>query len=157
MGAQSLDPSQPCVYVIRTKGREVVKIGLALDPVQRLNALQTGCPDKLELMAIRVNSSKEEEKDIHGLFEKHRLTGEWFTLSQEIVDFIDTDCISYSDYKKLRRKLNIQDRNAWAMSFRLKPLTVYKLKRLSDKAKKNKTQILVALIDGIYDKEFGDV
>jgi hypothetical protein len=71
------------VYFITAREVGMVKIGCAYDPFDRLKGLQCGCPNKLTLEAF-VKGSHKREREIHQLLKKHRVRGEWFTLSPEI-------------------------------------------------------------------------
>lgn len=81
------------VYFIKASGsRAMVKIGKANEPEARLAELQTGCPDKLKLLAsIRCKSDKHAEyieKQAHRSFRKYRSRGEWFHYAPEIRQLI---------------------------------------------------------------------
>jgi len=60
------------------------KIGYARDPQKRIEALQTGCPAKLEIECV-VEGGYDLEAKLHQVFRKYRTHGEWFELN-EIVD-----------------------------------------------------------------------
>lgn len=63
------------IYFIGTK--KVVKIGYSANPLERLQALQTGYPFELKLMAL-IPGSYQTECELHKLFDRLRLEGEWF-------------------------------------------------------------------------------
>lgn len=70
----------------------LVKIGLANDPAKRLDSLQTGCPDRLHLLAAKRFKTRAEaeaeEKRIHAECSHKRRRGEWFDLSPaEVAQF----------------------------------------------------------------------
>lgn len=72
---------------------EYVKIGLAKNPAKRLEALQTGFPGTLTLKCVMWcgNSpllAANVERRFHRCFDRHRLTGEWFTRVPEMDPFI---------------------------------------------------------------------
>lgn len=54
-----------------------VKIGIALDPLARLDALQTGNPRRLDLIGS-IEGDLGDERVLHDRFAAHRLVGEWF-------------------------------------------------------------------------------
>jgi hypothetical protein len=78
------------LYIIATVGtRSPVKIGIAEKPNARLRQLQTGNPQKLEVVETFEAGSRAEaagwEFLAHKLFEADRLSGEWFAISADVV------------------------------------------------------------------------
>lgn len=72
------------VYVIANADRRF-KIGMAADPQSRLHQLQTGQPDRLQLVfSHETNKARDVERAAHTILELHRLTGEWFAVTQDI-------------------------------------------------------------------------
>lgn len=69
------------IYFVRgSKG--AVKIGYTSGRVEsRLKSLQTGSPDKLELLGV-VDGGRELEKLLHKRYAEKRLEGEWFKLGE---------------------------------------------------------------------------
>lgn len=63
------------VYFIATADK--IKIGVAFDPLKRLRGLQTGNPEKLELIAT-FRGGLALEGEIHAKYARHRVHGEWF-------------------------------------------------------------------------------
>ncbi|GCD10443.1 GIY-YIG nuclease family protein [Clostridium tagluense] len=81
------------IYFILNRDTDSVKIGITKREVQkRLNALQTGCPNKLELI-YAVKGNYTTEKYLHKLFDfdRIRLKGEWFNYSYHIKQWINND------------------------------------------------------------------
>ncbi len=77
------------VYFVSTrerKGLQPVKIGYTKNPEKRLKALQTGHPNRLEVMkTVKCASEKDArklEKKIHWLATRkcQKLNGEWFII-----------------------------------------------------------------------------
>lgn len=66
------------IYFIKAK--KCVKIGVAADPNARLKELQTGNPFKLKIAAT-IPGHFATEKELHRIFERFRLKGEWFRYS----------------------------------------------------------------------------
>ncbi len=92
-GSQPEGPSLGSVYFIRAVTTHRVKIGFTeLDPVSRLATLQIGSPEKLELIGS-LAGSMADERAIHKQFANQRQSGEWFTLSPEIQQFISLRCV----------------------------------------------------------------
>lgn len=74
------------VYFIAAVGGPI-KIGLAVNPLDRLRSLQTAHPKKLRLLAT-VPGDHRAEAAYHQRFATHRLQGEWFAPHAEILDEI---------------------------------------------------------------------
>lgn len=64
------------VYLIRDES-DRVKIGVATDPKARLAQLQTGNPEKLELLAT-CHGGEPFERKLHTRYAASRVQGEWF-------------------------------------------------------------------------------
>lgn len=71
------------VYFIRQGVTGPVKIGVANDVVKRLRQLQTNQSVALRIIRI-VKGGRDEESALHQRFAARRLTGEWFTFSDEM-------------------------------------------------------------------------
>lgn len=70
------------VYLITTAG--YVKIGVAKNPVGRMNDMQVGCPTELLLWGLIKpgrRSARSLEFDLHRRFAEQRVRGEWFLFS----------------------------------------------------------------------------
>lgn len=84
----SLDPF---LYVIGADVKsQPVKIGISGCPEARMQGLQTSHHCELFVLAKAQIAKADDEQQIHELFSAHRLRGEWFRRSKEIVSFIDT-------------------------------------------------------------------
>jgi hypothetical protein len=79
-----------------------VKIGYSDTPDTRLAGLQTGCPDKLSILAV-VPGNRNVEKRWHDWYAGHRLQGEWFrhcSIYDKIVSAFASApffCLHYAD------------------------------------------------------------
>lgn len=80
-------PASGGVYFVHCVGR--IKIGRAACISERLQALQTSAPAPLELVAVAVGAV-EQEKDYHFRFQHLRVTGEWFTIADDLLAEIRT-------------------------------------------------------------------
>ena len=79
----------PVYFVIERKS-DAIKIGVATDIRRRLAQLQTGSPNKLELMGwITPEDDYGTEKVLHKRYNEKRVPGgggkEWFAISQDVV------------------------------------------------------------------------
>lgn len=75
------------VYFIAAEDAGTVKIGFAKQPWNRLSKMQSDCPHSLRLLAIEAGDVRHEAH-LHRRFAVDRLQGEWFRLSQSILDYI---------------------------------------------------------------------
>ena len=73
------------VYFIQDE-QAATKIGISGNPTQRVATLQTGHPESLILWkTIRCRSAADAravERDLHSYFERQRMNGEWFDLTE---------------------------------------------------------------------------
>jgi hypothetical protein len=81
------DPRSNCGYVYFIRQQDKIKIGYSKNVDARLRQLQTSSPVKLELVGY-IEGDQETEKQLHELFDDYRLSGEWFSYSEEIQDHI---------------------------------------------------------------------
>ncbi len=75
------------IYFIQGQTTRAIKIGKANDPAARLKGLQTGMPETLALLGT-VPGHYEEERLLHGQFERFHLRGEWFHGEPELFRMI---------------------------------------------------------------------
>lgn len=61
-----------------------IKIGFTTDLKKRLKSLQTGSPNKLEVLAA-IEAGGSQERAYHDQFAAHRLHGEWFEPHPDIL------------------------------------------------------------------------
>lgn len=91
------------IYFIQSGDSGPIKIGYTNgDAESRLRGLQTGNPEKLNLI-MTMPGSINMEKKLHADFEKDRLNGEWFQASGKLIEFITKQCRYYT--KNLSNKL----------------------------------------------------
>lgn len=76
------------IYAIRAGRCGPIKIGRTRShPRQRLRTLQTGCPDRLELLGFYVGHASDEDTRHEGIEATHpdaRMSGEWFWPCDEV-------------------------------------------------------------------------
>ena len=88
------------VYFVRD-GIGNVKIGVAYNVAKRVKQLQIGNANKLEVLFVMSVPNFEDaehiEKELHCLFSKNRLHGEWFS-EKNIVDYLAQDKIETKEF-----------------------------------------------------------
>lgn len=77
------------VYFVGCDEVNLVKIGLALDPVKRIAQLQTGSPVKLRIRSLVYHVDDDFEKLLHQTFDYSRRWGEWFDVNEDILNFME--------------------------------------------------------------------
>ena len=78
------------IYFIQNELTKNIKIGYSNDPEKRIKSLKTSIPENISILKV-INGSRIEEKQIHKMFDKYRITGEWFYENKEILEFIKRD------------------------------------------------------------------
>ena len=76
-----MHPAPPAgyVYIIRDETQHLIKIGVAKNPQKRLAQLQTGSPNKLEIVkTIPSNQPFKLEKEMHNENASKHYRGEWY-------------------------------------------------------------------------------
>jgi len=76
------------VYAIVSRSTRRVKFGRSECPPQRVAQLRTASPNSLELWAFCAESEDLNERSIHAACEAFRVSGEWFDLRPETLDFV---------------------------------------------------------------------
>jgi Meiotically up-regulated gene 113 len=80
--------SGTCVYFLQAQHGGPVKIGFTQDLVCRMQTLGTGSPSPLRVLAVAAEGTPDMEADLHAAFAAARLHGEWFHLTEDLVDYI---------------------------------------------------------------------
>lgn len=76
------------IYFIQQGASGPIKIGLAKHPRRRLNNLQVGSSEPLNLV-LDFRGPPEMERLLHGLVRRYHMRGEWFTPSLELYGLIE--------------------------------------------------------------------
>ncbi len=99
------------VYFIQQKSKaknSPIKIGYSSDMTARLKSLQTGNPDKLNIIATvpcdTENEAREIEKILHKVADMKykRLNGEWFMIYGSIKSMLETGYKVYGKTENLK-------------------------------------------------------
>lgn len=77
-------PPGQCVYFIQAVHGGPIKIGMSESPERRLSDLQVGSPYKLRIIGIAAGG-QPREASLHKRLAAHRLHGEWFTDTPEVL------------------------------------------------------------------------
>lgn len=75
------------IYFVHAKLTNRIKIGWSMNPASRVAALQTGCPESLECIAI-MYGRPGHERLLHEHFNGLRVHGEWFRYADELATYI---------------------------------------------------------------------
>ncbi len=76
------------IYFIQDQKTYAIKIGFtAGNPLSRLDALQTGNPNKLSLLKS-IDGDMGLESSLHEQFKESRINGEWFHPSADLLKYI---------------------------------------------------------------------
>lgn len=75
-------------YIYFIRDGDCIKIGRAINPHSRLEALQTGHKNPLSLVAA-IPAHADLEPALHELFEPISVGHEWFMCTRELVEFIE--------------------------------------------------------------------
>ena len=71
------------MYVILASEINAMKIGISRDPRRRLKDLQTSVPYALEILYVLPDAWLKEEREFHCSLREHSLNGEWFKVTPE--------------------------------------------------------------------------
>lgn len=83
-----------------TDGKSI-KIGCSAHPYNRKVQLNTGNAKKLRLITY-ISGNKDREKEIHNKFKKYNIHLEWFTPSDELLEYINK--LSHDTYAEVVNK-----------------------------------------------------
>lgn len=88
VASEAKTQNESWVYFIESKDSGLVKIGYSKRPKDRFNSIKTMSPEHLNLMGM-MPGGKTEESELHKKFSDIRSHGEWFTLTPELIEFIE--------------------------------------------------------------------
>jgi hypothetical protein len=79
------------MFLYFIKGGDAIKVGITENVEQRLTDIQVGNPTKVELLHsiyMSDEEGREAESEIHNMFIKTNLSGEWYQATQFMLDYI---------------------------------------------------------------------
>lgn len=78
-----------CVYLIRDSMMGLTKIGIAKDLKARFAAMQSGCPQELDVYAyFEIDDPRAHEHFLHKRFAHKNYRAEWYDLNQDDLNLI---------------------------------------------------------------------
>lgn len=77
------------VYFIQGPPDGPIKIGISVNPEERLRTFQTASPYRLRILRLEPGG-RSRETALHRRWRRHRLEGEWFNPAPAILDYIAT-------------------------------------------------------------------
>lgn len=96
--------TQQWIYFVQYDVGGPIKIGSAVDVQKRLEQLQSGAAAPLFLLAA-IPGGMTEEKALHRKLAKHRLRGEWFQPTDDVLDLVQEAAqISPSQFRSVAPK-----------------------------------------------------
>lgn len=109
------------IYFIVPASAVQVKIGWALQPLDRLKTLQTGHPSPLRIVAL-IPGTQDQEYLLHRVFAEHRIRGEWFSwrdLRPKVEALAKAKGYLVNRAKKYRKSRNSPERKSTATLLRV--------------------------------------
>jgi hypothetical protein len=82
--------SKSIVYFIKTGN--FIKIGKTNNLFCRIRSIRVDNPYKIELLGY-IENNEHTEKELHWKFREYHKKGEWFYLSQEILDYVNNNTL----------------------------------------------------------------
>jgi hypothetical protein len=79
------------MFLYFIKGGDAIKVGITDNVEKRLIGIQTGNPSKVELLqsiSMSDEEARKAESEIHRIFIKTNLSGEWYQATQFMLEFI---------------------------------------------------------------------
>jgi hypothetical protein len=82
------------VYFVQESLVGAIKIGVASDVERRLKIIQTDCPGTLTLLAVMPGVTNAVEPELHLMFSRFHIRGEWFRSDPELLEFIESVAVT---------------------------------------------------------------
>lgn len=81
------------LYIMKTSGQDLYKIGVSKNPEERLDSLQTGNGEELELVfKFKTNYDFKLETNLHNSYKTNRTIGEWFQFTPAQLEDVKRRC-----------------------------------------------------------------
>jgi len=96
-------PGLVWLYAIQMGEAGPIKLGVTLNPAERIATLQQGNPETLHGLAAW-RAMPVEEKELHEEFAYARVRGEWFRPVPELVDLVLRLGCEFDDWTPLTRE-----------------------------------------------------
>ncbi|ORI13473.1 GIY-YIG nuclease family protein [Rhodococcus sp. 1168] len=92
------------VYFLFAPKANVIKIGVASNPLKRVRGLQT--PEPCRLVGLMPNVGVEGEQALHGDFRHLRVHGEWFRATSELRSYVERHAadVPFDAWKPVSKK-----------------------------------------------------
>ena len=88
-------------YFMYVKESKAIKIGVSVDPINRLSSIQTGNPHKVKLLGgLHKGKGKNYEDLLHQYLFEYPMEGEWFRAEEEVLEYVNFLIKYYSKGKK---------------------------------------------------------
>lgn len=81
-------PPKQVVYILRNPATGLIKIGTTTRLRHRISTLEGACGNKLELLSA-FEGDRENEAGLHNACASHRVFGEWFTETQQLLNWCE--------------------------------------------------------------------
>ena len=85
------------VYFIVDEAANAVKIGISKSPESRLGDMQLGSAGTLRLVKVIENQGFCLERKLHKQFANSKIHGEWFKLSEDLMDYLQLPTTNLDD------------------------------------------------------------
>jgi hypothetical protein len=87
-------PVEPAVYFFQAGENGPIKIGYASNIRHRLENIQTGNHEEIRVLGWICPATKNMEREIHGRIKEHRIRGEWYRPTSEVLVLVRWRCAS---------------------------------------------------------------
>lgn len=89
IGKKRINGKSNWVYLFQEDFAGLIKIGIAKNPLQRMAALQTSCPQTITMLAqVNDDDAKIREAELHVRYAKKHVRREWFRLTENDIEAI---------------------------------------------------------------------
>src|SRR5574343_1463671 len=103
-GSRNVSRHEPTTYILADQTTGRLKVGFTEGSLkQRVEALQTGNPNPLQLLAS-FPGTRPDEANLHARFASARIAGEWFLPTPELVAFVESVAATEKPLKEKRMR-----------------------------------------------------